>query len=271
MLICPVCGGGLERSDRSFLCKAGHCYDIAKSGYVNLLMSQKSSARNHGDDREMLRARREFLDKGYYEPLRNALCDEIGRSAPENAVILDCGCGEGYYTGAFAGAAGSRAKIFAVDISKDAAAYAAKRCPDVCVAAASAYRLPLADASCDIVLSVFAPYSEAELLRVLRPDGVLIEAAPMPMHLMNLKRAVYDKTYENEAPPLPHGFCLERRRELVYNLSLESGGDIRRLFLMTPYSRKTSPSDTAKLEALDRLTVSAEFYISVYKPNSKEY
>ena len=64
--ICPVCKNELSEEEKLYRCENGHCFDKSKFGYVNLLQSQKSSAKRHGDDRLMVRARRDFLDSGYY-------------------------------------------------------------------------------------------------------------------------------------------------------------------------------------------------------------
>ena len=77
--ICPVCKNELADSGSFYRCKNGHCYDKSKFGYVNLLQSQKSSAKRHGDDRVMVRARRDFLDKGYYEPLAKQIAEKLNK------------------------------------------------------------------------------------------------------------------------------------------------------------------------------------------------
>ena len=94
--ICPVCKEQLNIADRSYACANGHTFDISKDGYVNLLMSQQSSAKRHGDDKLMVRARRDFLKKGFYEPLQKALCDVVSDNLTSESVIADVGCGEGY-------------------------------------------------------------------------------------------------------------------------------------------------------------------------------
>ena len=38
---CPVCGKELKFDERSYKCESGHCFDRSKSGYVNLLTSDK--------------------------------------------------------------------------------------------------------------------------------------------------------------------------------------------------------------------------------------
>lgn len=132
----------------------------------------------------MVRARRAFLDGGWYAPLRCALCSAAVRHAPaEDTVdLLDAGCGECYYTAAVGcSAAHSRemqSDAAGVDISKDALRWGGKRAPDLQLAVASVFRLPVASKSCDILLNVFAPFAGEEYVRVLRPGGVLLHAAP---------------------------------------------------------------------------------------------
>lgn len=263
--ICPVCNGTLNESNRSLICSDGHCYDIAKSGYVNLLMSQKNSSRNHGDDKEMIKARRSFLEKDYYLPLKENLCETVKLFSTANAVVLDCGCGEGYYTKGIAESLAANSTVLGIDISKDAVTYAAKHCPDAHFAVASSYKLPLANNSCDIIISVFAPYSASEVKRILKPKGVFIEVSPMPMHLMELKNAVYEKAYENEVPPVADGLNLIKQIEIRGEISLFDNNDIVNLFQMTPYSHKTSPKDKEKLLTLNSLVTRTEFYISIYE------
>ena len=127
--ICPVCNRDLFQDGKSLKCTLGHCFDISKFGYVNLLMSSKSSAKHHGDDRLMVRARRDFLDKGYYSFLCEKLC-EICNKSPDNSVILDAGCGECYYSSAVLKSMNAKCKeplMLGVDISKDALEFAFKR------------------------------------------------------------------------------------------------------------------------------------------------
>ena len=118
---CPLCGTPLEREETRWLCPNRHSFDRAAAGYVHLLPANKKHSKDPGDDKAMVAARSAFLDKGYYAPLRDSLCKVIlqhteRRSAP---VILDSGCGEGYYTaGLFQGLteAGLAPRIAGVDL-----------------------------------------------------------------------------------------------------------------------------------------------------------
>lgn len=137
-----------------------------------------------GDDREMVAARAAFLERGYYAPLRQALEELVLEASAhlEGPVLLDSGCGEGYYTAGMFRAlerAGHRPRAAGIDISKYALRRAAKRLPEGEFAVASAYRLPLADASADLLTNVFSPLSAEEFARVLRPGRHLPLCGPL--------------------------------------------------------------------------------------------
>ena len=72
MLICPVCGNALLAENKTMRCENNHSFDVAKEGYVNLLRSGKNGDLI-GDDKTSARCRRDFLNKGYYASLKNAL------------------------------------------------------------------------------------------------------------------------------------------------------------------------------------------------------
>ena len=253
---CPVCAEKLERDGRSLRCSNGHCHDISKYGYVNLLMSNSSSAKRHGDDRLMVTARRDFLDAGYYEPVRDAVISAALPVLKSGSRVLDTGCGEAYYTEALDNAAraeGKKLSIACSDISRDALRYAAKRLPGAELAVASSAHLPVADGGCDMVINMFSPLETREFHRVLTNGGALIRAAVLPRHLWGLKAAVYKKPYENGEPETElEGFRLELRQDVMTSLNVK-GEDIIRLFSMTPYYYKTSAEDFARLKGLESL------------------
>ena len=131
---CPLCGADLIREERRHRCPAGHSFDVAREGYVDLLPVGRRHSRSPGDDREMVDARRRFLSGGWYQPLRDALCRLAGESDAERPVLIDAGCGEGYYTAALSELVRSGGGTAAgVDLSKTAAKRASR------AAAASAY------------------------------------------------------------------------------------------------------------------------------------
>ncbi len=262
--ICPVCKSELLLFEKIYKCPYNHCFDVSKDGYVNLLMSQQSSLKRHGDDKLMVRARREFLEKGFYGELREKLCETVNEAISENSTIIDVGCGEGYYTSEISKI--NDFEIFGIDISKDALKYAAKSVKNSSFAVASAFSLPFADASADCVLSVFAPSAYEEFHRVLKSDGKLIKAIPLEDHLWELKCALYKEPYKNKPEKRNDElFELITLKEIKYEINLTQKEDIENLFKMTPYYYKTGRADSEKLLSLNSLETTVHFGIEVYE------
>lgn len=264
--ICPVCGAELGRDTKSYFCKNGHCFDIAKKGYVNLLMSQSSS--QHGDSKEMIASRAEFLNHGFYDKLSAEICDCVIKYSPQNTRVLDAGCGECKYTFDVLKSlsdAGKHAEVIGIDISKEALAFSRRRGSGLFLAVASTAELPVASESVNVLINIFAPFSSGEFSRVLKDGGVIIRVYPLARHLWELKELIYDKPYENPALAPEEGLVLCEECELEYKFELESAKDIYSLFEMTPYFHRTSQSDKEKLSKCSRLSCSAEFGIAIYK------
>lgn len=262
--ICPVCASPFVRSEKTLRCAQGHSFDIAKQGYVNLLPSGRIAGHDHGDNREMIRARRDFLNAGHYAPLASRLSEIFGEITPSGGCILDCGCGEGYYSAYIAAALASREiDVLATDISRDAVSYAARR-GEIRCAVANSFHLPLKDRSMHAVLSLCAPIAPQEFSRVLTPSGALVAVIPAERHLWAMKSAVYENPYENRPEATLDGlFTIESQEILRFDVHLESTKEIRDLFSMTPYAYHTNVEDRARLEKLESLYDTAEFMILV--------
>ncbi len=264
---CPICGKSLRKEGKSLYCIAGHCYDYAKSGYVNLLMSQQGGL--HGDDRRMVRARTAFLSSGYYRPLLDRMYSTVVPYLPKSPKIFDAGCGEGWYTEAFHENLirdGYTPQSIGVDISRDALSVAAKRPFVAEFAVASLFHIPVPDHWADLILNVFAPDCTEEFLRILSPGGYFLKVIPREDHLMELKQAVYDSVYINEVPPAKYqDFVLLSDTILRQTLYLPNNETVRNLFEMTPYGRKTSPADLAKLDKIESLNTTISFSLRLYR------
>ena len=271
LFCCPLCSAPLEREETRWLCPAGHSFDRASAGYVNLLPANRKHSKNPGDDRDMVAARSAFLDKGYYQPLREALCQAVTEYAVNfpDPVLVDSGCGEGYYTaGLFQALCREELspRTAGVDLSKAALRRAAKRLPQGEFAIASAYRLPLADASADVLVNIFSPLAIDEFARVLRPWGLFCYAVPSARHLWEMKQIRYPHTYEKPVKQEDYpGFVWRSVKEIRHTVCLECGTDIMALFRMTPYAWKTPREGVARLEELDRLDCQIGFDLHLYQ------
>lgn len=266
---CPHCAGKLFETPGGLRCPGGHVFDRAKEGYVNLLPVNQKHSKAPGDDRGMAAARRAFLDRGWYGPLRDELCRlALERSGPA-PVVLDAGCGEGYYTAGVREAllaAGKAPRIAGIDISKFSLQKAAKRYPGIEFAVASAYRLPVAEEGVDLLLNVFSPLAEEEFRRVLRPGGHYLYVVPAAYHLWELKEVLYDRPYLNEEKETPYrGFAYEEIVPVSYRVRLPTREDVQALFQMTPYYWKTGRAGAERLARLAALDCRIDFRIHVFR------
>lgn len=222
-LRCPICGEPLIADERAFACARGHSFDRARQGYVNLLRP----TRLRGDSAEMLRARRRFLDAGWYAPLADALAQMLGAWLMEQEqqqeqeqraelpvipgaarALLDLGCGEGYYLRRLAQSQATTLatqgwRLYGLDLSRDAIRMAASRAaldarqavgtpaPLVTWMVASARdRLPFAEGGVGALLDVFAPRAAEEFARVVAPGGLLVVVTPLAEHLAEARAAL---------------------------------------------------------------------------------
>lgn len=268
-LLCPVCGETLVREERVWHCKNRHSFDVARSGYVNLL-PPSASGKRHGDDKHMVAARTAFLSRGYYDHLIGAVAEACMQLVGPDACVLDAGCGEGTYTRAIydaLAAKGGRPQLLGADISAEAVKRAARQVPEGIFCVATTARLPLAAESLDLIVNIFSPFMAEEFRRVLKPGGYLLRVVPMEKHLIELKAAVYDHPYENPPfEPAAEGFRLMQTQALRTTITLSSNEDVQALFLMTPYYYKTGAEDQKKLAAVQSLRVTTEFLLAVYQP-----
>lgn len=269
LFCCPICAAPLCRTEKTYRCPAGHCFDRAREGYVHLLPANRKHSKNPGDDQGMAAARNRFLSQGWYAPLRARL-EELALACPaQRPDILDSGCGEGYYTqGVFQRLrqAGRHPQMAGVDLSRASVRYAARRVPEGEFAVASVYHLPVADDSIDLLVNCFSPLALEEFRRVLRADGRFLYVVPGPEHLWELKQVLYERPYRNREVRADYpGFCwlgVERVRCRAVLPDRESVDD---LFHMTPYYWKTPAAGAQRLKGLDRLEVQLAFDVHVYR------
>ena len=244
-LICPICEAGLHAGERTLLCPNGHVYDLARQGYVNLLIGHR--ARQTGDSRAMLRARRTFLEQGFYAPLSDLLnrvsLAHLAR-IPDPMAVLDVGCGEGYYLGRLAAhleqhGLGRAILCLGMDVSKDAVRMAASaRHRARFFVADVRTRILVADRTVSLLLNVFAPRNAAEFDRTTSTDGRLVIAIPGPTHLARLRarQGLLDIEEDKErhiVDQLAPAFHISERHDLVYEIDLPAP-DVLHLLRMTP-------------------------------------
>lgn len=219
--LCPLCSESLSLhpSGKSYHCPTRHNFDLAKEGYLNLLPVQHKHSLEPGDNKTMMAARREFLEAGYYEPMAATVAEIIEANQHPEKRLLDMGCGEGYYSRKIA-AWCTDITLHGSDIAKFGIAAAAKKQPGAHFIVASSNRLPYADQYFDCLLKIFAPSTDSELKRLLRPSGLLLTVAPGPRHLWQLKEFIYAEAKDHSINTvLPPGFKLLDSRRIRYKIA----------------------------------------------------
>ncbi len=289
-LLCPLCetANAAEllhpsADQRSLVCAQNHTFDIAKQGYVNLLPVQQKKSLTPGDNKEMVLARKKFLGLGYYQPLVNALAEScsqylsathISTSQTETApVILDAGCGEGYYTDNLHNALATQypdLTTYGFDIAKPAVIEAAKRNKYLNCFVSTIKAIPIASQSCDLIISVFSPMQPSEFQRLLKPSGNLMVLCAGKNHLHQLKSLLYDNTSDYDEDKflaqMDSHFTLSKRIAIQQTMAMNSNHDILSLLAMTPHFWRTSPEAKKQLDSIQQLAVDIDVQLLQFTP-----
>jgi 23S rRNA (guanine745-N1)-methyltransferase len=260
---CPLCTTSLHLSPsaKSYICENNHHFDLAKEGYLNLLPVQFKCSTEPGDNKQMMQARREFLEAGYYEPLAKAVTMLIDANQPKH--LLDLGCGEGYYTRKIEAYSTHPLELQGIDIAKVAIAAAAKKQPNARFIVASSNRLPYAAEYFDLVLRVFAPSNDDELKRVLKPSGLLLTVTPGPRHLWQLKQLIYTEVREHALEStVSQGF--ERIDTQRINYKITPNPQQRMALLqMTPFAWRTDEKVRQTIKEAEGLEIDTDFILTL--------
>ncbi|MEM0910747.1 MAG: putative RNA methyltransferase [Pseudomonadota bacterium] len=265
---CPNCQLPLNEHEKYWRCANGHTFDIAKEGYVNLLLSSQKRSKDPGDNKAMINARRTFLEKGHYNPLVdtvvNAMLKHLLDTTPERPRLLDLGCGEGFYLQQISERLQHAEMSYqGIDISKSGIQKAAKRKLVAQFAVASTYNIPCLDNYNDIVLQIFAPSDEHEVWRALKPKGIWLRVQPGANHLIEIKEMVYDAPALHAESKDTYALFDDIHQEKVsYQFSLTNEEERLALLQMTPFY--WSISEEKKRTLVKRLsTVTADFNLTV--------
>jgi 23S rRNA (guanine745-N1)-methyltransferase len=258
MLVCPVrnCRLPLQRQDRRLLCDRGHSFDVARSGYVNLLQPQDRRSRQPGDTAEAVAARRRFHERGVSGPLLQGIGEVLCASSTD--VVLDAGCGEGFYLGTLAREIGFGGH--GVDIAVPAIEAAARRYPECDWVVANADRfVPYADRSFSAVMSITARMNAVEFRRVLHDDGRLLVALPAPDDLIELRGRGRDRT-AYAVDTFARSFRLVDQRHVTTTADLDASA-VRDLLLSIYRPMQSRPAEAM------RVTFSLDLLL--FRPSSK--
>lgn len=268
VIACPVCGLQLLAADKRWRCSAGHTYDEARQGYLNLLLAQHKKSKAPGDTLEMVDARQRLLDSQVYRPISDMLNQwvlELALNHNGGMQIADVGCGEGYYTQRLQEVLDDHQRphcLYGVDISKDAVRRAARRSKQIDWLVASGGQLPFTAHSLDLITCLFTNLMPQGFARALRPEGQIVLLNTGLHHLVELREIIYDEVNLAALDPRPamagHGFDCQGEQTLKYRVSLTSNQQIMDLLMMTPHRWKVRNEALQRLAALNELEVTID-------------
>jgi 23S rRNA (guanine745-N1)-methyltransferase len=272
---CPVCAQPLTRGSAVFSCANAHTFDVAKEGYVNLLLAQHRHSKDPGYNREMIAARRDFFDQGHYQPLADEIAGLIGTYLPVGApaVVLDAGCGEGYYLRRLRRHLTDTARsgdttLCGLDISKHGIRVAARRDPEGLYAVAGTFRMPVLPDRVDVLLTHFSPVSAPDFRRVVPPGGVVLVGGPGEEHLFSFKELLYDRASRFEPSDDlsdDEGFELITAHRIRYKLELRGPGQVANLLAMTPFYWSVDQETQTRLGGIDALDTEVDIVVHAYR------
>lgn len=271
-LACPVCQQPLVQQDKNLRCENNHSFDAARQGYWNLLLVQRKRSRDPGDNAEMVQARRDFLDQGYYEPLSDQINQLAARYLDNNThnQVLDMGCGEGYYTQRLQqhlSDTGIKHDIAALDISKHAIKAACQRSRDIQWLVASGADIPLPESSLDMMLVLFSRLMPEAFAKPLKTGGILLIATPGPDHLIELRKLIYKEIRESRFDPaatLSPQFTELENLTVKYPFTLTSSQQIATLLSMTPHSQRLPSDAREKICQQEKLELTLDVNLGVF-------
>lgn len=271
MLICPNCKSSLVNHQNNYRCTKGHTFDKAREGYVNLILPNQKKKLNPGDNKGMITSREQFLSKGHYDFLVDIILNQLkaycinNNINPNYEMILDVGCGSGYYTRKVISSKLSK-HVVGLDISKNAIAKASKIDKLGTYIVASAFRLPIADNSVRCILNVFSPLDLTEASRVLAPQGFILKVVPAGNHMNEIAQLIYDEVLPHDTELIK---LIERNNNWTLEeiVTIEKQADLEKedaiaLINMTPYKYKFDPS---RLMEVSNMKITCAFKLLIIK------
>ncbi len=273
ILICPHCGNLLLQGEQSVSCASGHSFDVARQGYVNLMVgAHRASDGATSYSADFVEARRTAIERGFFA----ALVEDMARYLETKfghrlLTILDAGSGEGSFLDLLARALGNRGfdapLALGVDLAVPGVKHAASRFREMAWCVADLAKTPCRASSLDVVLNILSPANYAEFARILKPDGLVIKVVPTASHLREIRAALRSDSQFSNARVVEHfGDCLKMVDSMVVESVLPCGADgAAALFHMTPLSWHATEAQKNEFvqNPPEQLTVSFEVLVGV--------
>ena len=262
LLRCPICSGSFHQEGKSLICGKGHCYDIARQGHVNFAPNAKQSFYK----KELFESRAKVFEAGVFAPVVEAVGKALESCVKDECpVVVDAGCGEGYYLRSVCPA--RKMNRIGFDLAKEAVLLAARGDKQATYFVGDLAHIPLADGCCDAVLDVFTPANYAEFGRILKADGVLIKLAPRAGYLHELRAAAGGRLEAYDGAPVSdyahaHLNVLEQKT-ITYTVPVDEALALH-LVRMTPMLANVDV-DSLDLSGMKQITIDETMIVGTMK------
>lgn len=264
---CPKCHQPLSLEGKSYYCESRHTYDVAKQGYINLLLNPDKATNNPGDSRESLEARRLFLDQGYYLPISKKVIELAKPYLTNDIQLLDLGCGEGYYLDQLMQQVDlADANFYGLDISKIAIQMATRRNKVAYWLVGNSKNLPFPDHSLDLIIAMFTVVNVQELQRVLKPGGKIIHVtANNPNHLLEIKELIYDEVFTKEDTFIRLPFNVVTSCDITQKVHIDNHDSCINLLKMTPHYYHIQKHRRAYIDTMENMDITIDVKFTIYE------
>ncbi|NOY61681.1 MAG: methyltransferase domain-containing protein [Gammaproteobacteria bacterium] len=253
-------------------CENNHSFDVARSGYVNLLLSSARRSKQPGDNSAMITSRRRFLEGGYYQPISDEINRQFSAAAIESSCIMDAGCGEGYYLARLSDQlpVSQNTRCYGMDISKPAVVAAARRYRQINWLVGSCARPPFLNDSLDAILCIFSRACFEPFAQALKPSGRLIMVTPASSHLKELRGLIYENVIDHRRDKFIDAaaeyFDLIEEKRVTHTITLPDSRAILDLLAMTPFFWRITLERKSHVASLDALTVQLDVDVRAFVP-----
>lgn len=264
-LACPKCHQPLTRYGKTYQCSKNHCYDVAKKGYINLLLNPDKATNNPGDNKDSLLCRKAHLNQGYYDVILNEVVKYIQEHHHDHMQILDLGCGEGYYTAHMKEALQDDVTFYGLDISKDGIQMATQYTKDIYWIVGNSKNIPIIDHSLDVITALFTVVNVDEIQRCLKQDGYMIHVTANQQHLIEFKKLIYDEVKVKSDKYIRLPFKTALSYDFKKTIHLKNREDSLNLLKMTPHYYHIKKERRQVLDTLGEFDVTIDIRITVYK------
>jgi len=283
-LACPIDGLALD-AENSFRCPSAHTYDLSKDGYINLLPVQFKPSADPGDSRSMVSARRSVMQSGLFEPVSCRVCDLVEGALltiADGALIVDAGCGEGYYThqiqkrlttqcssGSSSSAQFGPGSILGVDISKWAIRAAARQYRDLSWAVANNKRLPIVRGSVGLITSLFGFECWNEWATQQTKDQQVLVVSAGPTHLLEIRELIYETVAIHDSPLFPEarlaGYSQIHHESFTCQRPITEPSLLTKVVAMTPHAHRVNSDSIRRLGDSELRTLTLDVVIRIFQ------